>query len=136
MHKAAAAPPAPIAPKSAEAIADMITKAEAAVDKDAKDLSKALLEVWKGQYTARAGSEPDAAQIMRATEAFSAHVALEAREEIAIEKAQVAVGEVVGGLMLPAEKKAIDAMLVEAEREGGNKHNMCQKEICLTPACG
>jgi hypothetical protein len=45
-------------------------------------------------------------------------VALEAREEIAIEKAQVAVGEVVGGLMLPAEKKAIDAMLVEAEREG------------------
>ena len=55
---------------------------------------------------------------MRATEAFSAHVALEAREEIAIEKAQVAGGEIVGGLMLAAEKKAIDAMLVEAEREG------------------
>merc|ERR1739843_57321 len=34
---------------NAQAIADMITKAEAAVDKDAKDLSKALLEVWKGQ---------------------------------------------------------------------------------------
>ena len=96
----------------------MITKAEAAVDKDAKDKAKALLEVWKGQYTAKAGSEPDAAQIMRATEAFSAHVALEAREEIAIEKAQVAVGEIVGGLMLPAEKSAIDAMLIEAEKEG------------------
>ena len=38
--------------------------------------------------------------------------------EIAIEKAQVAVGEIVGGLMLPAEKSAIDAMLVEAEKEG------------------
>ena len=48
---------------------------------------------------------------MRATDAFSAHVALEAREEIAIEKAQVAVGEVVGGLMLPAEKSAIDDAL-------------------------
>ena len=54
----------------------------------------------------------------RASEAFSAHVALEAREEIAIEKAQVAVGEIVGGLMLPAEKSSIDAMLVEAEKEG------------------
>ena len=74
----------------------MMSKAEAAVDKNAKDKAKALLEVWKGQYTAKAGSEPDAAQIMRATEAFSAHVALEAREEIAIEKAQVAVGEVDG----------------------------------------
>ena len=103
---------------NAEAISDMISKAEAAVDKDAKDKAKALLEVWKGQYTAKAGSEPDAAQIMRVTEAFSAHVALEAREEIAIEKAQVAVGEIVGGLMLPAEKSAIDAMLVEAEKEG------------------
>ena len=48
---------------NAEAISDMISKAEAAVDKDAKDKAKALLEVWKGQYTAKAGSEPDAAQI-------------------------------------------------------------------------
>ena len=87
---------------NAEAISDMISKAEAAVDKNAKDKAKALLEVWKGQITAKAGAEPDAAQIARASEAFSAHVALEAREEIAIEKAQVAVGEIVGGLMLPS----------------------------------
>uniref|UniRef100_A0A7S3ZUW9 Uncharacterized protein n=1 Tax=Pelagomonas calceolata TaxID=35677 RepID=A0A7S3ZUW9_9STRA len=103
---------------NAQAIADMITKAEAAVDKNAKDKAKALLEVWKGQVAAKAGAEPDAAEIARASEAFSAHVALEAREEIAIEKAQVAVGEIVGGLMLPAEKSAIDAMLIEAEKEG------------------
>ena len=41
---------------NAEAIADMITKAEAAVDKDAKDKAKALLEVWKGQVLC--GNQP------------------------------------------------------------------------------
>ena len=33
---------------NAQAIADIIREAEAAVDKDAKDKAKALLEVWKG----------------------------------------------------------------------------------------
>ena len=104
--------------RNAKAISDMLSAAEAAIDKDAPDKARALLAAWTGQATKKSGTAPDAAQVARAAEAFTAHVALEAREETAIEKAQVAVGEIVGGLMLPAGKKAIDAMLVEALKAG------------------